>query len=266
MATVRHVLAGLTHVLRLRISMDDTPLFDSDLHGLLNADPVDYHGLRRHIIRSFNQHKNQTVPEDCPNDSEQLLPVVHWIRRQLRVSDSMANFYNRKVQRQASYFETLSGKVNFVSQFDCPLCRGGYPILNIPIRIKPQSHQSAPSEIKRAFKAAIAHRFRDTNFNAIKNDVLCIMITFVISEERVQKDVDNLPKLLLDSLQGFMFENDRQIDHLNSIQLRWNGDEEWIMINVRRSDFNSRDDTFYRGMRHDWAGANFLDLESFMDT
>jgi Holliday junction resolvase RusA-like endonuclease len=47
------------------------------------------------------------------------------------------------------------------------------------------------------------------------------------------KDVDNLVKGLLDTLQGVLYKNDAAIQHLSTAKLRHEGDDSFYLVDVR---------------------------------
>ena len=100
----------------------------------------------------------------------------------------------------------------------------------------------------------------------IMEHALYVSILFLSLEERDKKDLDNLPKILLDSLQGVVFKNDNQIDHLDLIKFRWGGDEDYIHINIGESTTNRHEDVLYHGILHSWGGQEELRLEDFIET
>ena len=60
-------------------------------------------------------------------------------------------------------------------------------------------------------------------------------------------------KTLNDVLQGILYEDDKQIDHLSIMKIKWNGEEEFIFINIKHSNLNNHQDVLLDRMLHDWA-------------
>lgn len=78
-------------------------------------------------------------------------------------------------------------------------------------------------------------------------------------------DLDNLAKVLLDSLQGLLFSNDRQIDHLSLLRVQTQDVEEYIVVSIRASSINQHVDVLFHRLQHGWAGAEELRLADFME-
>jgi Holliday junction resolvase RusA-like endonuclease len=166
---------------------------------------------------------------------------------------------------------SLSSKINSLYQYHCPICMHSgvdmnamFPQFVIPIRISAISGQSSKARIKKAFKNAIKHRLQRHESIPFKlNQKLCVHIVFVMGKNSRNKDVDNMTKPLLDALQGILFENDRDIDHLSVLKIRIDDDEDYTILNIAPTFVNNHDDVI-PSLHHGWAGAEFLDLQTFM--
>ena len=152
----------------------------------------------------------------------------------------------------------LSSKVITLSQYHCSSCHGTKLITIFPLRIPPTSYQASSSKKRDAFKRAVAHDLSTRGITNYGDCSLCVYIVFVIGKVWDSKDIDNLPKLLLDVLQGPIYKNDNQIVHLNMMKFRWEGEEDFIFVNIRESDMNQHDNVLYKKMAHDWAGLPAL--------
>jgi Holliday junction resolvase RusA-like endonuclease len=139
------------------------------------------------------------------------------------------------------------------------------PRFVIPIRISAISGQSSKARIKKAFKNAIKYRLQRHESIPFKlNQKLCVHIVFVMGKNSRNKDVDNMTKPLLDALQGILFENDRDIDHLSVLKIRIDDDEDYTILNIAPTFVNNHDDVVIPSLHHGWAGAEFLDLQTFI--
>jgi hypothetical protein len=71
------------------------------------------------------------------------------------------------------------------------------------------------------------------NFTQFYNERLCVAVTYVLRTGIKAADVDNMAKPLLDALQDYAYENDRQIDHLDTVRLNsGSGDEAYIGVRI----------------------------------
>ena len=133
----------------------------------------------------------------------------------------------------------------------------------IPLRIRPESWQSLDSVDKAAFKAAIAYRLAGSPYTVRQEGRICLSLLFVCSASRRVKDLDNMAKLLMDSIKGKVMGDDREVDHLSIMRLDHEGDEEFVYFRISSSSLNNHHDVADPSMRHSWAGAKLLKLEDF---
>ncbi len=158
---------------------------------------------------------------------------------------------------------TLSDKANWLSQQHCHVCHCDFPIYVIPLRIRPESWQSLDSINKTAFKAALSHRFSTSSHLEALKGRICLTVLFVCSASRKVRDLDNMAKLIMDSIKDILMGDDRDVDHLNLMRLTHEGDEEYVTFRISTSKINNHDDVVYAELRHSWAGAEALRLEDF---
>jgi Holliday junction resolvase RusA-like endonuclease len=161
---------------------------------------------------------------------------------------------------------TLSDKVGWLSQQFCYVCNPGFPISTFPIRIEPKSWQSLEGLDKRAFKAAIAKRLSDRPHKVAPDEHVCLTFLFVCSASRNVRDLDNMAKLVMDSLKGIVMGDDRNVDHLNLMRFRHNGEEEFLYVQISNSNINDHRDVVYPEMRHVWGVGEPLKPGDFRDS
>lgn len=193
---------------------------------------------------------------------EELDEIVRWMNR--KEMSGEINLFQKKGQLKKLFYQSLSSKVGFISQYHCPFCSQDYPVVIMNIRIRPQSYQSLDSNLKKAFKAAVNSRINPRN-NYFKGCKICLHIVYVCSENRRDKDIDNMSKLLLDAIKDILFDDDAEVDHLNVMKIKNFDDEEYITVNIRKSNLNTTSDLLSSFLHHSWAGAEMLDLEDFID-
>lgn len=232
----------------------------------LQSDNPDYIEIRAELIRIYNQHHGTRLSTQEGMSEDEYISLIRWIRQ-----TDYGTFLSlcRRIDKSssvASYSLTLSEKISSVAQFHCPLCGVSFPVSIIPIRIQPLSYQSSPARVHIAFKRAIAFRLKKAQSEeSFIGKRLCVHTVFVTSSRRKEKDVDNMAKLFVDSLQGVLFENDKLVDHLSLMKIRHNEEEEFIYLNIRESKLNNHIDVLLPKLNHSWAGDKVLELEDFMD-
>jgi Holliday junction resolvase RusA-like endonuclease len=173
------------------------------------------------------------------------------------------NLYSKEPVLSKSAHITLSDKANWLSQQHCRVCNPTFPISVIPIRIRPESWQALESVNKSAFKSAIQHRLTSGHTYTTQTGRICLSFLFVCSSNRRRRDLDNMAKLLMDSVKGLVMEDDTNVDHLNLMRLTHEGEEEYVSFQISGSRLNNHDDTAYPHLQHSWAGAEPLNLQDF---
>lgn len=166
------------------------------------------------------------------------------------------------VLEKTAYID-LSDKANWLSQLHCRVCRPDFPISTLPIRIRPESWQAINSIDKVAFKKAIAASFSDFEIASYKNGRICLLILFVCSSRRRNRDIDNMAKLLVDSIKGVLMGDDRNVDHLNLMRLTHEAEEEYVTLHISGSNLNTHEDVVVKKLFHSWAGMKLLRIEDF---
>jgi Holliday junction resolvase RusA-like endonuclease len=168
------------------------------------------------------------------------------------------DLFTKTPRLEKSAHITLSDKVSWLAQQPCHVCNPDPPIRVIPLRIEPESGQSLTPKNKRAFKAAIVKRLSDGPHHGARYDRVCLTLLFVCSASRNVRDVDNVAKLVMDSIKGIIMGDDRDVDHLNSMRFTHEGEEEYIYVRVSNSNINNHSDVVHTEMMHSWAGAEPL--------
>lgn len=136
---------------------------------------------------------------------------------------------------------TLSEKAGWLSQHHCRICNPPFPISIVPVRIEPQSWQAISSIDKQAFKRAMAHRLNRDGWTTAESGPVCVSFLFVCGARRRTRDLDNMAKLMMDSLIGVAFDDDSEVDHLDVMRLRHEGLEEYVSLRVSGARLNSHD-------------------------
>jgi hypothetical protein len=89
---------------------------------------------------------------------------------------------------------------------------------------------------------------------------VCFNVVAVVGADARQKDVDNMAKGLLDSLQGHLYLNDSQIAHLSVSRLRHAGDDGFYLM-AARPVLDPLADVIDRDLRLGWGGRPEISLD-----
>jgi Holliday junction resolvase RusA-like endonuclease len=158
---------------------------------------------------------------------------------------------------------TLSDKASWLAQQRCHVCHPDCPISVISLRIRPELWQALTSINKAAFKAALSHRLSESPHIKAQQGRVCLTFLFVCSARRRTRDLDNMAKLIMDSIKGIVMGDDRDVDHLNLMRLTHEEEEEYVTFRISASNINNHGDVVHTKLRHSWAGAEPLKIEDF---
>lgn len=226
----------------------------------MNKSP-DFTLIKSLLIKWYFEENGKVV---CSLDlltREQLDEVVRWIDGK-EISQEL-NLYKGESILKRVFHGCLSSKINYLSQAHCPFCTQEFPITIMYLRIRPQSYQALTPDLKKAFKAAIRQRMLQEK-SEYKKCKVCLHIVFVCSQNRSEKDLDNMSKILLDSIKDLIMDDDSEVDHLSVMKVKNPDSEEYITINIRKSNLNLNHDQLSPFLHHSWAGATMIELEDFL--
>lgn len=187
---------------------------------------------------------------------------VGWLNK----NRASLNLHTSAHRLEKSARVTLSDKISWLSQQPCHVCNPDFPISTFPLRINPESWQARSSEDKRAFKAAIASQLSDSPFAGDRFERVCLTLLFVCSASRNVRDLDNVAKLVMDSMKGIIMGDDRDVDHLNLMRITHEGEEEGIHVQISNSNLNDHSDVVHAEMMHSWGWGEPLKIEDFRDS
>ena len=196
--------------------------------------------------------------EQCTGSKWESEEGVRWLMQNYPDLDI---YTHRQVLDKTAHV-TLSDKANWLSQQRCHVCHSSAPISMFPVRIEPESWQALDSSSKKAFKAALAERF-PVSAQKPQTGPVCLTFLFVCSKKRRVRDLDNMAKLLMDSIKGILMGDDGEVDHLTLMRLVHEGAEEYVSIRIANSTLNDHANVVLRELRHSWAGAKPLVIGDF---
>ncbi len=125
-------------------------------------------------------------------------------------------------------YADMGSKISWLTQHPCYVCRGERGPRTLPVEIEPWSHQvSRPTgaQLREKILGLIARNpaYRDAFDPLPRNVQVCRRFVFVLADKVTMKDCDNLAKGLLDAFEGILYENDRQVAHLDIYRLEKSG-------------------------------------------
>lgn len=221
--------------------------------------------VREELLTLYECHTGNPVSREALTPTQED-DVVRWLN--MNMATFMGSFLRSRHVRVPAYSPSLSSKVGMLAQYHCPICATRdplFPVVVIPIRIRPESKQALKQRprMRAAFERAIRHRFEGTNPSFSSEMTICLLIVFVVRNGSAEKDLDNMAKAIIDAVKGVLFGDDRRIDHLNIIRIK-SPDEEFVYLNLRRTLLNVHSDVLVPRMLHSWGGAPLLDLRDFI--
>jgi Holliday junction resolvase RusA-like endonuclease len=166
---------------------------------------------------------------------------------------------------------SLSAKASSLSQRHCQVCSGmlpadsQFPISILPIRITPQSRQALKKIKWEAFQAAMKAWFdkRVLAFGPSKH--FCITLTYVLSDQQKDRDLDNMTKALMDAFSRAIGFNDKDIHHLDVLKLIGETDEECVFIKIAPSYLQDISTVMIPIYDSVWAVGEALQLQDYME-
>lgn len=171
-----------------------------------------------------------------PADSDRLT-VRRWLR-DLRGTGSAPILMTPARTLRVAVAGSLPEKASLLAQTTCPACEvlvtdeGKFPLfINFPIQVDPWAAQSFPR--KTQLREAVKRELGGGRFNSPWPGPLCVTIVAVVARGSRRKDVDNLAKGLLDSMEGVVYSNDRQVQCLSSRRVEYAGVVGYYLVRVR---------------------------------
>ena len=156
--------------------------------------------------------------------------------------------YRGAVLRHLPLFADMAAKLSWLRDSPCTVCPSTTWLETFPIGFPPWSHQKA-RDVGPALRRAIettepyASHYADRPSLTVP---LCIRIVFVLGDKARMKDCDNMAKGLLDGLQGLLFSDDSQIEHLDLMKMRNTGSTAGhILVRCATTSVNDHHDVIH---------------------
>jgi hypothetical protein len=178
-------------------------------------------------------------------------------------------FHRGPVRRHLPLFADMGGKLSWLSQVPCAVCPSSVQVGHFPIDISPWSRQSRSGKwvgpaLRQAIETTEPYASRYAGRPPLGNP-LCVRIVFVLEGGATMKDCDNMAKGLLDALQGLIYVDDRQIEHLDVVKIRDSSPASgYILVRYATTSVNIHDDVIHPlHATIAWLTAPTLDIGRF---
>jgi Holliday junction resolvase RusA-like endonuclease len=186
------------------------------------------------VWTTFKAHTGTAL--DRPPTDRQRKAVRDWV---LTLDPSRLTWLTRSVQLVPAISLTPLEKANFISQNACSTCEpivnedGSMPLnTHFPINVDPWSAQADQKRSKVLKEAVRAQLSQWTDLNPWP-EAICLSIISIVPRSQPRKDVDNVVKGIIDTLQSHMFTNDRNVQCLISRIIRYRGPTGYYSIHAR---------------------------------
>lgn len=196
-----------------------------DVSLIANADCTP--ATRLEVLWTAYERNTESSIERPPSEAERAR--VHTWLRSLRSTEPDPSYMVRHRHLRLLASLSVTEKAGTVVQLACTACEtivhedGSMPLNVItPIDVDPWSSQSQPdrTRIRSRVTEAMLDRGRHSPYG---EGALCVTVVSVVPARRRRMDADNLVKGLLDSLQGVLYEDDRQIQCLTARRMEYSG-------------------------------------------
>lgn len=184
-------------------------------------------GQRLEVVwRAYEQEKG--TPLGRPPTAEQRARVHEWLIA-MRKDDSFPRFVALATVTRRTLHLSMSTKASRLAQSGCVSCEivvgpdGRSPVdMTFHIQVEPWSRQSTrrAQEIREAVHDELTERGL---LRPWSDSPLCLTIVSLVPSTTTRKDVDNLVKGLLDSMEGVLYPNDRLVQCLTSRRVEYAG-------------------------------------------
>jgi Holliday junction resolvase RusA-like endonuclease len=194
--------------------------------------------------------------------------VASWIRNAARDNPNFRGLLTERKLPRYVMFPDAASKFEYLMQRPCDLCLQYQMVdfIRFMLHTPPVSRQVARSG---AFKDAVQDYLGRVqhDFTDFYDARLCVAVTFVLSTRGQSPDLDNLAKILLDALQGYAYGNDNQIDHLDLVRGKTDGNDSFIGIRIAVTDISDNSDTVLPEFNVRWVptlGVGPIDLTPYV--
>lgn len=183
--------------------------------------------------------KNTQIELSRPPSIKQRKKIEEWFK----LNSKKENFHLFDIRELIGFTRqiingTLQEKAIHIGQHSCRICdvvmdeNSNMPLNHsFPIPIDPWSAQSSSNNTN--IRKAVYSELRNYSINCCTNYPICINIVALVSQSSRKKDVDNIAKGLLDSMEGIVYKNDSQVQCLQVRRLEYAGSIGYYSVSVR---------------------------------
>jgi Holliday junction resolvase RusA-like endonuclease len=186
--------------------------------------------VRAAVISAYNNESGTTIDPAGPPSLEDGERLGRWLREisATRVHD----LYGRLPRLPGLIFDGLEDKYWRLLQAPCNVCgvRRGFPGQLFVLRIAPRSYQYEKPAIRAAFRDAVADAISQRDLTHLGTQDVCLRLAYALAAARTTIDIDNITKLMLDALKGQLFNDDRQVVHLDVLKLHTGPESELVGV------------------------------------
>jgi Holliday junction resolvase RusA-like endonuclease len=163
-----------------------------------------------------------------PPSQDQRREVLSWLRAQIGTENCPMFFASWPVLHTAAH-QTLVEKASNVRKLKCLACDllvredGSFPLsIDFALAVEPWTAQSASDRV-RIRNRVTAEMEACGMYSPSEHNICMSIVSLVPWKSTGLKDVDNLVKGLLDSFEGLLYHNDRQVQCLTTRRVEYNG-------------------------------------------
>ncbi len=188
------------------------------------------------VWRAYEQEKGVSL--DRPPGGDEQEQVHGWLKT-LRVGENFPAYSARADLTRTTVHLSMSEKAWRIAQCVCTSCElivgpdgkiGLYKIF--PIDVEPWSRQSSRQATR--IRDAVRHELAERGLlQPWTESPLCLTIVSLVPSATRRKDVDNLVKGLLDSMQDVLYRDDRLVQCLTSRRVEYDGPVGHYTVAVR---------------------------------
>lgn len=197
----------------------------------VNAPP----GQRLEVIwDAYEEEKGELI--DRPPTDEQRKRVYEWLNA-MRLGDNFPVFTAQMPRSRSTLHLSMKEKAWLLAQGECTSCEigaeGTLPLsVTFPVDVEPWSRQAA--KYARGIREAVHRELTKRGFcRPWSGTPICLTIVSLVPSATTMKDVDNLVKGLLDSMQDVLYLNDQQVQCLTSRRIEYAGPVGHYVVSAR---------------------------------
>lgn len=197
-------------------------------------------------VAAYNEATGQSL--ELPLDATDAKEVADWLKNEEcntpknSQGHGVALLYGLRRASAPLVHPDLASKISWLSQAPCPTClydMTAKPLsANFGVYVRPFSAQSIKGagklgRIKDAIRSDLQRR--GTGWfdpNTFEHGNFCVNVVAVLPKAAKIMDPDNMIKGLLDSMQGAIYENDRQVQHVASHRVIHGGTISYYSVDV----------------------------------